>query len=328
MAPRRGLGTLHIGQLLQMVLQDAQTRLFFKAQAVIQSEIRYYAPSADDLAYPDKLVVARRPATGYEVREKESVSVLFRTSGADTRETWYPTLSKTVWVLSQLHDFVQPAIFDDLAQEAINLCRQSLSAAAEQLAARNALDGALFLVRHLLILKDMTRTLALVVRSSAEPPPLAAPDTLAGMLARTTALLPSSLAESLGMARADDVADAKHGIDADLERACEAAIAALAAPLHAALAAPPAPPSSSSSTPDALAAAFRDACARDLRAGVARLRLYVEEERTADVLLAHVRARVGEACAGARAAAGGRGMGAEEVERVLRAACEEPGGRG
>ena len=50
------LGRLHIHQLLQMVLQDAQTRLFFKAQSVIQSEIRYYVPTAQDLAYPDKLV--------------------------------------------------------------------------------------------------------------------------------------------------------------------------------------------------------------------------------------------------------------------------------
>ncbi|KAH9953776.1 Sec34-like family-domain-containing protein [Lactifluus volemus] len=31
---------------------DAQTRLFFKAQAVIQSDIRYYTPTAKDLAYP------------------------------------------------------------------------------------------------------------------------------------------------------------------------------------------------------------------------------------------------------------------------------------
>ena len=50
------LGRLHIRQLLQIVLQDAQTRLFFKAQAVIQSEIRYYAATAQDLAYPETLV--------------------------------------------------------------------------------------------------------------------------------------------------------------------------------------------------------------------------------------------------------------------------------
>ena len=47
------LGRLHIRQLLQMVLQDAQTRL---AQSVIQSEIRNYTPTAQNLAYPDKLV--------------------------------------------------------------------------------------------------------------------------------------------------------------------------------------------------------------------------------------------------------------------------------
>ncbi len=56
--PRRhkGLRTLHISHLLQMVLQDAQTRLFFKAQSVIQSEIRYYVPKPEDLTYPDKLL--------------------------------------------------------------------------------------------------------------------------------------------------------------------------------------------------------------------------------------------------------------------------------
>lgn len=51
----RPLQRLHISQLLQMILQDAQTRLFFKAQAVIQSDIRYYAPLAGDLDYPAKL---------------------------------------------------------------------------------------------------------------------------------------------------------------------------------------------------------------------------------------------------------------------------------
>lgn len=54
--PKKGLGRLHISHLLQMVLQDAQTRLFFKAQSVIQSDIRYFVPKAEDLAYPDKLV--------------------------------------------------------------------------------------------------------------------------------------------------------------------------------------------------------------------------------------------------------------------------------
>ena len=47
---------LQISHLLKMVLQDAQTRLFFKAQSVIQSDIRHFVPKAEDLAYPDVLV--------------------------------------------------------------------------------------------------------------------------------------------------------------------------------------------------------------------------------------------------------------------------------
>jgi len=53
----QGLGkSLHISHLLQMVLQDAQTRLFFKAQAVVQSDVRYYVPKLEDLKWPDVII--------------------------------------------------------------------------------------------------------------------------------------------------------------------------------------------------------------------------------------------------------------------------------
>ena len=124
----KGLRTLHISHLLQMVLQDAQTRLFFKAQSVIQSEIRYYVPKAEDLSYPEKLVcelrsfvdarhkiliparvriAARKPVSSTDIKEKESFSQIFQLKSLDKQDTWYPTLRKTVWVLSQLHDFVK-----------------------------------------------------------------------------------------------------------------------------------------------------------------------------------------------------------------------------
>lgn len=46
---------LHISHMLRSVLQDAQTRLFFKAQAVVQAEIKYYVPKSEDLEYPERL---------------------------------------------------------------------------------------------------------------------------------------------------------------------------------------------------------------------------------------------------------------------------------
>ena len=47
---------LNIGHLLQMILQDAQTRLVFKAQSVVQSDIKYYSPQPGDLQYPQRII--------------------------------------------------------------------------------------------------------------------------------------------------------------------------------------------------------------------------------------------------------------------------------
>lgn len=64
--------------------------------------------------------------------------------------------------------FSKPAIFEDIAQEAVSLCRQSLVVAADLIKQRNpptsTLDGLLFLVRHLLILKEIAHNLDLVQR--------------------------------------------------------------------------------------------------------------------------------------------------------------------
>lgn len=53
--PRKPLGRLHIEVLLKMVLQDAQTRLVFRAQALLSADVEYYAPKEGDLNYPEKL---------------------------------------------------------------------------------------------------------------------------------------------------------------------------------------------------------------------------------------------------------------------------------
>lgn len=53
--PRKPLERLHTEVLLRMVLQDAQTRLVFRAQAMLISEVEYYAPKDGDLNYPEKL---------------------------------------------------------------------------------------------------------------------------------------------------------------------------------------------------------------------------------------------------------------------------------
>ncbi|RPD58666.1 Sec34-domain-containing protein [Lentinus tigrinus ALCF2SS1-6] len=324
----RGLRTLHISHLLQMVLQDAQTRLFFKAQSVIQSEIRYYVPKPEDLAYPDKLVAARKPMTGLEIKEKQSVSQIFQLKSLDKQETWYPTLQKTVWVLSQLKDFVKPAIFDDLAQEAITYCKQTLVSAAETLKSKNPpssiFEGQLFLARHLLILKEMTQNLDLVQRDVDRGIDLSGMnETLASMLGKTTSLLPNALLTSLGMPRDEDLSNVRHGIDQELKQACEDVIQSSVDAISGgarswaekvrmthALDNDPLGPDGKPALPRinysqegywASARAARsiiDAIPilleRQVHEVATRLRLYIEDERTVSVLLKHVQDKIVE----------------------------------
>lgn len=52
---RKPLSRLHTEVLLKMVLQDAQTRLVFRAQALLQADVQYYAAKEGDMDYPAKL---------------------------------------------------------------------------------------------------------------------------------------------------------------------------------------------------------------------------------------------------------------------------------
>ena len=174
---------------MQIVLQDTQTRLFFKAQSVIQSEILYYMPTTHDLAYISLFVsivalfsrsfsetgiAALGAPTKNEFCEKQSFTRLLEGAGLHQRETWFLTLSKTVWVFSQLYDFVQVRFLEfscnlppvlsagynqssSTTSQAVRLCCWTL----QMRWAKSAFDGQLFLVHHLLILRDIARNVDL-----------------------------------------------------------------------------------------------------------------------------------------------------------------------
>lgn len=68
---------------------------------------------------------------------------------------WYPTVRRTLVCLSRLYRCVDRPIFQGLSQEALKLCIQSVSHAGGKIsAAKTPIDGELFEIKHLLILRE------------------------------------------------------------------------------------------------------------------------------------------------------------------------------
>ncbi|XP_022087992.1 conserved oligomeric Golgi complex subunit 3-like isoform X2 [Acanthaster planci] len=76
-------------------------------------------------------------------------------SPADLHGMWYPTVRRTLVCLSKLYRCIDKAIFQGLSQETLLSCIQSLVTAEQGIVKRQTeLDGMLFLIKHLLILRE------------------------------------------------------------------------------------------------------------------------------------------------------------------------------
>lgn len=107
----RPLKGLRFARLLLTVLQDTQTRLVFRAQAIVQAEVLHYIPTDNDLDYPAKLHTTRRMSSWLDKNalqelEERGQALQDRLPDAEIQASWYPTLSRTLYVLSKLHTFV------------------------------------------------------------------------------------------------------------------------------------------------------------------------------------------------------------------------------
>ncbi|CAI5704959.1 unnamed protein product [Peronospora farinosa] len=122
--------------VMHRMIQDAQERLILCMQKYIRDEIEGFVPTPADLDYPAKLVTAEQ-------------------TSASLYATWYPSLEHTLMCLSKGYHYVKMEIFEELAQDAIQICAASLKmASAEITATQGGLHGSLFLVKHLLTLRE------------------------------------------------------------------------------------------------------------------------------------------------------------------------------
>uniref|UniRef100_A0AAY4DLG7 Conserved oligomeric Golgi complex subunit 3 n=1 Tax=Denticeps clupeoides TaxID=299321 RepID=A0AAY4DLG7_9TELE len=167
--------------VVKQMLEDVQERLVYRTHIYIQTDITGYNPAPGDLAYPEKLEMMEKIAqslkeeqlkmrtadssfTDVQLEDTESkkghamnLSPRLQTSisPADLHGMWYPTVRRTLVCLSKLYRCIDRAVFQGLSQEALSACIQSLLKASDViLKNKSQIDGQLFLIKHLLILRE------------------------------------------------------------------------------------------------------------------------------------------------------------------------------
>lgn len=209
--------------------KDVQEKLIYRVEMYIRHEIKGYQGSTEDLDYPS-LLFAEESASGEDASYGLGV--------ASFQRGWFPTLHRTLSILAKIYRVLEMSTFQGLAQEAVDLCISSLKQASSYLSRRSLpssgasqalqplvqmMDSQLFLVKHLLLLREQVAAFEcdLVVSEKYynfnnvwEALQLKLPDGLLGILKPTVY---------------HAQVDSKKDIEAELKAACETLITNLTA---------------------------------------------------------------------------------------------------
>ncbi len=171
--------TLAAARAVSGVIQDAQERLIFCANTSLHKEVVRFKPSAADLNYPGKLLGEKpKPAIivedeegkggGAKKAEKEEESEINDAVAAQLRvyESWFPPMRSVLRILSKIFRVVEPRVFEDIALSAVQACTKSLKDGSSHiLRASGQIHADLFLVKHLLILREQLSPFDIQLRS-------------------------------------------------------------------------------------------------------------------------------------------------------------------
>lgn len=153
---------------VETLLADVRERLIFRAQTFIREEVDKYRPSADDLNYPGKLeIVSSRlktdtgntetlpPSKTPNITQDSEGNNATATGQAKGHHRWFPPLENTLSCLATLYRCLDARTFSGLAQEAVQLCSESIQSGSRVIMRQSGnLDGQLFAIKHLLVLRE------------------------------------------------------------------------------------------------------------------------------------------------------------------------------
>mmetsp|Transcript_38412 Transcript_38412/g.44755 ORF Transcript_38412/g.44755 Transcript_38412/m.44755 type:complete len:881 (-) Transcript_38412:130-2772(-) len=149
------LDTRAVARTISGIIEDSQERLIFVSQFLLQKEAVRFRPTAEDLNYPEKLLLLKENSQGdlnttNEQQQEDAVKAQLK-----VYESWFPPMRSVLRVLSKIFRVVEPRVFEDIAFQAVQACTNCLKDAAQHiLENKGVIHSDLFLVKHLLILRE------------------------------------------------------------------------------------------------------------------------------------------------------------------------------
>jgi conserved oligomeric Golgi complex subunit 3 len=137
--------TMAAARSISSVIEDAQERLIFCANSVLQREVTRFRATPADLDYPEKLKEKVHSTTVDENEDAVHKQL-------QIYEGWFPPIRSVLKVLSKIFRVVEPRVFEDIARDAVHECTRSLKEGASFILQKSGVVHAdLFLVKHLLV---------------------------------------------------------------------------------------------------------------------------------------------------------------------------------
>jgi hypothetical protein len=162
--------TIAAARAISGVIQDAQERLIYCANAAMHKEVVRFKPTAADLNYPGKLLGEKpKPAIiiDDEDDEKNAETSAATESSDDAKpssledavaaqlkiyESWFPSMRSVLRLLSKIFRVVEPRVFEDIALQSVQACTKSLKDGSIHIRNKSGqIHADLFLVKHLLV---------------------------------------------------------------------------------------------------------------------------------------------------------------------------------
>jgi len=163
--------TMAAARSLGKVIVDTQERLIFCANTTLNKEVVRFKATPADLDYPDKL---RRWKESMEEMDS-SVKTANGSGGKEEvamqkqmqiYELWFPPIRNVLKVLSKIFRVVEPSIFEDIALSSVQSCTKQLKIGSSFIEKKSGvLHSDLFLVKHLLILREQLSPFDIELRS-------------------------------------------------------------------------------------------------------------------------------------------------------------------